>query len=223
MKKYFPLLTLCILTITPACNIMLEEKYVFDKDFLFDDFNELNPEVWEKIDNTHLAFSSLKKDNVLISNGNLVIKIPQNTTEGGGILSLKKFPYGKFSIYALNTLTNVVSELEINSRSANLKVSLRYYFLNSHNTNIVECEVISPLTNITVILSNSFRSNKVLLTIKTLQDKVSVFFDSSEILNFTNSTQIEYVEVRISSYLREYDTQPFNREVLVDYFSYERN
>lgn len=207
-----------------SCAPLIENTYdIFDKDFLFDSFDTLNLEIWDKMNNEYYGVSQMRQENINVSNGYLEILISPSATDGGGIRSIKKFRYGKFSIYVINTNTNVVSQIEVNSSSLNLRSFLRYYFSEINNTNVVEFEIISPFTNIITSVSNSFQSNYTLLTIEVFPDSILAFFNGIEIARVSLYSQPKEVEVRINSYLGEYMLNPYKRSVFLDYFSYERN
>lgn len=211
------------LSITSCDAPLLSNKKIFDKDFLFDNFDNFDTEIWDKTDNTYIGFSYIKKENVFTSNGNLIIRVPPNSSEGGGIFSTKYFRPGKFSIYVLNLWTNVALEFEARLHPLNTIGMIRYYFSEAKTSNIVECEITSPSTNVTTNLLTSPQSNYLLLTIQNHQNMIVMFFKDTEILKLNTPNRIEEIEIRINGYLKEYDTKPFSRDLLVEYFSYERN
>ena len=69
--------------------------YLFNKIETFDDFPR---DKWIKRDDGKLGRSILKKDNVLIENSNLKIKLPANSTDGGEIQTKDELSFGSYEV-----------------------------------------------------------------------------------------------------------------------------
>lgn len=206
-----------------SCNPIFEQQNkLYDKDFLFDDFQTFDTKIWDKRE-VFIGFSQLKRENSFISNGNLVIVIPANTSDTGGIQSVVEFPRGRFSVYLENQQTNVVSELEIYSRRENLRASISVFFSSLYNMGVLQYEVVSPLTNITYIYTNNVNlTNKRLITVDVGHDSIVFRLEGSEVGRVNIQTPREF-EVRINTYLNFYDIQHYTRNLYFDYFHYEKN
>ncbi|MFN4245316.1 MAG: hypothetical protein ACK4F9_04115 [Brevinematia bacterium] len=220
MYKFFTFIFIFILI---SCNPIVNNTNLFDRDFLFDDFDTLNSEIWLKINDTFKYSSKLSEKNTSISNGNLIINIPGNSLEGGGIKSSKNFRNGKFSIYVLNTNTNVATEIELFNQTWNITLSLRYHFNEIQNTNIVEFEALSPSLNLRYSISNEFQNTWVLMTIEMLRNSVKVYFNNKLITNINLDSSINEASISINGYPVANEVFYLSREIIVDYFSYERN
>lgn len=217
------LLVIILSVLVLSCNPIFEQQTkVYDRDFLFDDFQTFDTKIWDKRE-AFIEFSQLKRENTFVSNGNLVIVIPANTSDAGGIQSVVEFPKGKFSVYLENRQTNVVSELEIYSRRYNLRVSLGVFFSSFYNLGVLQYEVVSPLTNITSIYTNNVNlTNKVLITIDVNYDSIVFRLEGSEVGRVNIRTPREF-EVRINTYLKSYELQYYTRNLYFEYFQYEKN
>ncbi|MCX8029191.1 MAG: hypothetical protein N2712_04260 [Brevinematales bacterium] len=209
-----------IMFFTSSCNLLPEQDDLYNKDFLFDDFQSFDNSIWTARE-TFIGFSQLKRENVSISNGFILFSIREDSTDSSGISSIPLFPRGRFSIYALNKLTNVALEMELFSYRENSKISFKYYFDDTINTNVVETYFVSPLTNIYFTLSNTFMSDTSLLTIIVYNSSIVFLINNSEITRFSINTPNNF-EVRINTYMIKYDIRSFRRNVYIDYFSYQK-
>ncbi len=206
-----------------SCNTVIYDSGIFDRDFLFDNFDFFDSEVWYKINNVFKYSSRLNDDNVSVSNGNLVINIPYGVLEGGGVKSLKNFRNGKFSMLVLNRNTNVAVEMELFNNTWNITISFRYFFSGIENTNVVEVEVLSPRVSLKYAISNEFQSNNVLMTVEVVRDTTSMYFNNRIVTNIKFDNDIDKTSVSISGYLIYNDLYILDRNLFIDYFSYERN
>ncbi|MGB9621728.1 MAG: hypothetical protein ACP5PT_05480 [Brevinematia bacterium] len=193
---------------------------IYSSDIYIDEFNSFNTEMWGK-ENTFYGYSALKEENVSISNNNLVLKIPKNTTDGGGIYSLKKFRKGNFSIVFNNLTTNAVLELQIYNTENAIKGKILIYFSQLENTNIIEAIIESPTTNIQVsnLISNI---NFMMLSTSYQSIAFSYDYDNKNLLHFSDSRIPDEFFVKILFYLNEYNTEIYDRNSYVDSFRYER-
>ncbi|MCX8096755.1 MAG: hypothetical protein N3D81_04585 [Spirochaetes bacterium] len=217
------LLVIILSILVLSCNPIFEQQNkLYDKDFLFDDFQTFDTKIWDKRE-VFIGFSQLKRENSLISNGNLVIVIPANTSDTGGIQSVVEFPRGRFSVYLENYQTNVASELEIYSRRDNLRVSISVFFSSIYNVGVLQYEVVSPLTNITSTYTNNVNlTNKILITVDASYNSIVFKLEGSEVGRVNIQTPREF-EVRINTYFKSYDIQYYTRNLYFDYFHYEKN
>ena len=206
-----------------SCNTVIYDSGIFDRDFLFDNFDFFDSEVWYKINNVFKYSSRLNDDNVSVSNGNLVINIPYGVLEGGGVKSLKNFRNGRFSMLVLNRNTNVAVEMELFNNTWNITISFRYFFSGIENTNVVEVEVLSPRVSFKYAISNQFQSNSVLMTVEVVRDTTSMYFNNRIVTNIKFDNDIDKTSVSISGYLIYNDLYILDRNLFIDYFSYERN
>ncbi len=189
---------------------------VYTSDFFVDNFSYFSSENWITLNRTE-NFSSLKPENVIVSNGFLIFRNPQNTTDSGGLLSSYKFKTGYFSSI-VNTPSNIVYEMRLLEDITTSRISMKIKTLN--DISIVICSIQTSLTNIymtnTQIISN-FNTLSILVT------RYNVEFRLNNTILFTYDQGFSgNFNLELLSYLEELNTEIFDRLVYVDEFSYSK-
>lgn len=220
------LLTLSVM-VTPTLIIssclaplVYENSNIYASDIYIDEFNSFNSEMWDK-EESFYGYSAIRKENVSISNGNLVLKIPQNTTDGGGIFSLKRFKNGNFSIAFNNPSSNTILELQLYDSQNTFKGKILTYFSLEYNTNIIEAMIESPITNVE---TSNFISNINFMMISFSYQTLNFIYNynNTTLLSFSDSRIPDSFFVKILLYLRNYNIENYDRNSYIDFFKYER-